>query len=348
MYKLNRPYMLRSACLTLAILFLSVLGAVAQDCAVNLRNAENLFNSGLVEEVPELLESCLQSGFTKAEELSAYKLIIRSYLFDDKTELAEQMMLEFLKKNPEYEISPTDNGDFIYLFNKYRVKPVIQLGIHGGVNMTYVTGISQNSVSGNSVEGKYNNESVTLVAGGILRYRFSDKFELGLEINYSEASYTYTERFLGYQNIIYNKKQRRLVAPLNAYYSPWSFGGFIPYLKLGAGVAYTFSTDGQPTTDNIDDNNTGEDPGATVDRIDYTIKLDPIISAGIGMKYKLPSSYVFLDIGTMAGIRNQFVPGKYSSLESNYKFTGNELRLNTLRFSVGYIFIIYKPEKIQE
>jgi hypothetical protein len=187
-----------------------------------------------------------------------------------------------------------------------------------------------------------------LLAGALLRYRFSDKFELGLEVNYSEVSFTYTEEFLEYQSLAYSEKQRRLVAPLNAYYSPWNISGFIPYFKIGGGVAFNFSTEGQPIVSNTDINNPGEDAGATLDRSAYRIQLDPVVSAGIGVKYKLPSSYLFLDIGTMAGIRNQFVPGDYGSFESRYRYTGNDFRLNTLRFSAGYIFIIYKPEKIQE
>ncbi|MEZ5000336.1 MAG: hypothetical protein R2727_06710 [Bacteroidales bacterium] len=44
-------------------------------------------------------------------------------------------MLEFLGRTPEYEISPTDNADFVYLFNKYRVKPLLQIAINGTANI---------------------------------------------------------------------------------------------------------------------------------------------------------------------------------------------------------------------
>lgn len=340
--------MTRSASLILVMFIISGTGLYAQDCAVNLRNAENRFNSGLVEEVPELLESCLESGFTPADQISAYKLIIRSYMLDDKTDMAEQMMLEFLKRNPEYEISPTDNADFIYLFNKFNVKPVIQLGVHGGVNLSYLLGIEEQSLSGNPSEADYANDNFTLTVGASVKFKLNERLELGMELNYSETSFIYTEEFLSYAKVEYSEKQRRLEAPVNVYYSFLSRGNFVPYVKGGLGVALNLSTVGQSTFTNLDGNNLFERAGGNENRVAYRKQLDMLVTAGFGCKYKLPSGFAFVDVGTSLGIRNQTVPGVSSDLEHYYFYTDDKFRLNTMRFSAGYIFILYKPERIQE
>lgn len=333
------------------LLFTVLLGGYnikAQDCALNLRNAEALFESGQVEEVPPLLQSCLESGFTDAEEISAYKLIIRSYLFDDKRDKAEQMMLQFLKKNPEYEISPADNEDFIYLFNKFRVKPVIQLGLKAGMSYTYITGKNEQSVSGSQEGTKYNNNNFTLGLGAMVRYRFNERIEAGLELDYSELSFSYREDFLSYGVVNYSEKQRRLEGVAYLYYQPWQFGGFVPYFKAGAGIAYKLSATGSVVFNNSDVNNPFERAGPETSRNESRIAADILGAAGFGCKYKLPSGYAFIDIDTRFGTMNQYLPGIPGDNELYYFFKDDRFRLNLSRISVGYIYIFYKPERIEE
>lgn len=341
-------YMIRSAFLLLLLSFVFITGLSAQDCAVNLRNAEGFFAAGRVEEVPPLLESCLESGFTAAEELAAYKLVIRSYLLDDKTDMAEAMMLEFLRKNPEYQISPTDNSDFIYLFNKFNVKPVIQLGLKAGINYTYIMGKQDLSLSGEAAGTDYSNENLTIALGGLVKYKINDFLEAGVEMDYSEVSFNISENFLSYGIVSYNEKQRRLESTVNIYYEPWDFNGLIPYFKAGAGMAYNIATRASSTFYNSDVNNPFERAGPEVSRMDSRNRADILIAAGLGCKYKLPSGYVFFDVDTRAGMMNQSIPGIPTDQELYYFFTDDRFRLNVMRASLGYIFIIYKPERIRE
>ncbi|HUS85954.1 MAG TPA: outer membrane beta-barrel protein [Bacteroidales bacterium] len=340
--------MIRSVLIFLVIIFTAGSGLKAQDCAVKLREAENSFNQGRVEEVPGLLESCLESGFTREEELSAYKLIIRSYLFDDKTDLAEQTMLEFLKKRPEYEISPTDNADFIYLLSQYRIKPVIQVGLHGGMNFSYTMGKTRQSVSGDPLGSEYNYDNGTILLGGNIRYPFNEKIEVGIEINYTETAFRYSEEFLYYGLVQYFEKQRRVETPVNVYYSPWHLGGFIPFFKGGFGAAIILSTDARSIFSNIDLNNPFENSGVNENRDDHRIRTDYMLTAGFGCKYKLPSSYIFVDVSTKLGLQNQAIPGIPTNQELYYLYTDDKFHLNSLNISMGYIYIFYKPQKITQ
>jgi len=344
--------MIRSVLLFLVLFFAAGPWLKGQDCAVKLREAENSFSQGRVEEVPGLLESCLESGFTREEELSAYKLIIRSYLFDDKTELAEQTMLEFLKRRPEYEISPTDNADFIYLLNQYRVRPVIQVGVHGGGLMTYVTGIgnegNRQSTSSIPVKPDYTNDQLTFTLGLDIRFKLGEKFELGIEADYSEISYRYNEDYLNFGLVDYFEKQQKIEASFMGYCVPKVFGRFSPYLKLGSGVGYNLATNANPLFEPIDVNNPAKRTGAAANRLSARIPLDAFIHPGAGVKFKLPSSYIFVDISSHISLRFQSFAANPDNEEYYYLYTDDRFVLNTLRFSAGYIFIFYKPEKLEE
>jgi hypothetical protein len=104
------------------LFFLTAVSLYSQEagtCAEKLKTAQSLFSKGQVEQIPSLLKDCLQSGFKKEEALAAYKLLIQTFLLNDKLDQADSTMYEFLKKNPEYQLSPTDHSSFVYLFNKF-------------------------------------------------------------------------------------------------------------------------------------------------------------------------------------------------------------------------------------
>ena len=106
----------------LSFLPISVYSQESGSCAENLKNAQSLFDKGQVVQVPSILQECMKSGFNREESLAAYRLLIQSYLFEDRLEQADSVMLEFLKKNPEYKISPTDHSSFVHLFNNFKSK----------------------------------------------------------------------------------------------------------------------------------------------------------------------------------------------------------------------------------
>ena len=65
------------------------------NCFLSLKEAEKLYDQGKLELVYPTLSNCLNDGFTKEEKVQAYRLLVLTYLFDDKTQKAEQNM-EFL------------------------------------------------------------------------------------------------------------------------------------------------------------------------------------------------------------------------------------------------------------
>ena len=105
--------------LFILVFFISTLYA-QRSCLNTLREAKELYEQGLIDEIPDLLADCMESGFTRSQRIEAYKLIILAYLFDDDQFTAEKMMDEFLRKFPEYEIMPNDPVEFVYLLESYK------------------------------------------------------------------------------------------------------------------------------------------------------------------------------------------------------------------------------------
>ena len=334
--------------IAIPVLFCVFTGARGQDCSVKLRDAENRFNAGLVEEVPALLKECLDKGFTRAEELTAYQVIIRSYLYDDKMDLAEQTMLEFLQKYPEYEIRTTDNADFIYLLGKFRVKPVVQISLKGSANLSFISVMERNSLSGDPVKGKYRNGSATYGLGIDARFTITDRIEIGGGIDYSQLGFNYMEELLDFTRVNYSEKQQRLELPLEVYYNPKHYGLFYPYIKAGTGLAMNFRTVAVVNTENIDVNNAVPHTGEPENRNPARNFADPLFIAGLGCKIKLPHSYFFADISTRMGLRNQSVTENPGNLPWHYFYSDDLFRINALKLSVGYIYIFYRPEKREE
>ena len=97
------------------------------DCLKTLKDAKDHYEQGLIDEIPNMLAGCMESGFTRAQKIEAYKLIILAYLFDDDQYEAEKTMDEFLRKFPEYEVMPSDPVEFVYLLESYKTASVYSI-----------------------------------------------------------------------------------------------------------------------------------------------------------------------------------------------------------------------------
>ncbi|MEZ5012480.1 MAG: hypothetical protein R2744_13295 [Bacteroidales bacterium] len=216
--------------------------------------------------------------------------------------------------------------------------------------MSLISVVEQNSISGAPGKGRLQNEATTYGVGIEARFRVNELLEIGAGADYSQVGFSYTETYsLDFFTTITPEKQQRLELPVQLYINPLQYGIFFPYAKVGAGMSLNFNT-GKPVvfTENIDVNNAVPHTGEPEKRNAAREFADPFVTAGVGCKVKLPRSYMFLDISGRFGTTNQTITEIPSNLEYYYYYTDDIFRTNTLRFSLGYIYIFYKPEKLQE
>jgi len=342
--------------LMLFIGFIPVAGLSQESgsCAEKLKNAQTLFDRGQVEQVAGLLSDCMKSGFNREESLAAYKLIIQTYLFEDELQKADSAMLDFLQRNPEYQLSPTDHSSFVHLYNNFQVKPVVQISVHLGTNRPFMTFVNFRSEEDIPAVGDYSTQSLNLYGSIEAKFKLSEKLELNLETGYSQLSFTNTEDFMGIGTTTYTEKQIRIEVPLSATYNFKGLGKFTPYCRLGLGPALTLSSVATAAFEPSDINGTPR-TGPAIDREDSRISIDLFTQIGAGIKYKTRGGYMFAEVRSNFGIFNQAVrealPDEtHSSQELGhfYFYEDDDINLNTANFSIGYTLIFYKPSKRKE
>ena len=307
------------------------------------------FERGQVELVPSVLGECLKDGFNREEAISAYKLLIQTYLLDDRLEKADSAMLAFLKSNPEYQLSPTDHSSFVHLFNTFTVKPVVQISIHLGTNMPFVTFVNDKTVASEPGSNRYNAEAINLYTSLEARFELNKRLELNVEAGYSQFAITNEREFLGIGKTSYTERQQRIEIPVSATYNVKSFGKFTTYARLGMGTALTLGSNGKATFIASDLNGI-DHTGSDINRSDSRISLDMFTQAGAGIKFKTPGGYVFAEIRSSFGFINQTVRGGASSEELRwyYYYVDDDFHINTLNFSIGFTQLFYRASKTGE
>ena len=319
-------------------------------CAENLKSAQSFFDKGQVEQIPSLLRDCLKSGFKKEEELTAYKLLIQTYLLSDKIEQADSTMYEFLKKNPEYQLSPTDHSSFVYLFNTFKVKPVIQVGIHAGTNVPFMTFVTPNITSGESGKSNFSSKIINLFLSVESKFKITEKLEAGFEIGFSQMKFSDKVDYNGFTLINYTEAQQRIELPVTLSYNFASFRKFTAYGRAGIGAAYNLGTSATVTYTPVDKNNPNSRTGENLNRKDSRVAVDLFGQFGAGIKYKISRGFFFGELRTNFGILQQNVVGGKTvhNLEYYYLWTDPDFRFNALNINIGYSYVFYKPTKRKE
>lgn len=318
-------------------------------CAEKLKTAQTLFERGQVDQVPSLLNGCLKSGFSREESLTAYKLLIQSYLFEENELKADSAMMEFLAGNPEYTVSATDHSSFVHLYNDFDLKKVVQLAVHLGTNIPYVSVIE--NITHSSLEGKntYGNYSFNLYASIEAKFRITQRLELNAEAGYSQLSFKNNGEFMGFGKTQYNEKQLRFIIPVTVTYDFRNFGRITPYGRAGAGPAFIVNANAEASFENYVDSRYSL-PGREFDRKDARISTDITAQLGAGVKFKTRQGFLFAEVRSDFGILNQSVPdGLYNQeLSWHYYYIDDRFRINNLNFNIGYTRIFYKPLKKAE
>ncbi|HLP74991.1 MAG TPA: outer membrane beta-barrel protein [Bacteroidales bacterium] len=332
-------------------IFINLHAQEAPACAEKLQTARILFEKGQVQQVPGLISECLKSGFNREESIEAFKLIIQCYLFDEEFSRADSAMLSFLKKYPEYELSPTDHSSFVGLFNNYVSRVVIQLSVHLGSNLPFIIVTQSNLLFGTDTKKEYSSQTLNFFGAIEAKYRLSSKMEANVEVGYSQISFTSTESGIFAKSGL-TEKYTRLEIPVGLTYDIRQWGKFTPYARLSGGPAITLSAKATGAFDPTDINNHGDKPGPQMDISSSRISIDLFIQAGGGIKFKVPKGFIFAEVRSNFGFRNQPVFNGYNSPNDDpafyYMHSNDIFRINTLNFNLGYTKIFYKPVRKEE
>ena len=344
-------------CIIIFVVFILNIGfSQQQDCVFKLQEAEKLYAQGLIEDIPTLLNPCIESGLSQEDRLQASKLVILSYLFDDNQVDAENSMLNFLKRYPEYEISPTDPTEFIYLFESFSNIALYSFGFSVGGNFTNIS-LREQYVAYNKNQSRqeYKTSGLGYQVGININRYIADNLEFVFELKFKQnkfESLVYNPNLddIEFSKITFSETQTRFELPLSVTYD-FEYGKWKPYLRAGGSIGYLANVNSKITREYIDGSNNTDVKSPDLNISDYRNQLNFWGIVGGGIKYRIPRGYVILDVRYNIGLLNQANINNRVIKDSEqiwkYHHIGDNFILNNGCVSVGWVRLLYKPEKKQ-
>ena len=331
--------------LLLGVLVLAFSGWAQSTCSEQLRLAQLRYDGGLLEDIPSILEPCLKRGFTDEEKLSAYKLLIQTYIFSDMPEKADEVMLRFLREFPKYSISEVDSREFVNLYGTYRTTPILKIETRLGLNFSLPWVKEYFGVEDlNNAQVFY---STSIGGHGEINYidelfgDFDGSFGLSAawsRVGYWNEMYDHTSLAATFNNIMVG-------VPLALRYN-MDVKGANFFVKAGVEPSYLLLSSLNFTRELA----TGGDPYAgTENATAYFRRFDirPILS--VGWDFQLGDHQLLVTAGMRFAT---IVPATNSNRYQNdeffrkYYFIPDDVLVHQAFVNISYVFSIFNPKKL--
>ncbi len=199
--------------LYISFLTLLLYPAKAQDCSKNLDEAKRAYYNGQLEEVPTLLEGCLEN-LDKGDLLDAYKILIYTYLIEGEAEKADEYMVALLRTEPLFQVQGSDLQEFKNLRNSYAAISKYTIGVIMGPMRPDYQIMRHHSAAGNVIEPTDYNEHLGISLGVTGDVRVLPKLYANVSLLYDRRSFNQEEIILGFQRVYSEETEQRLSMPL--------------------------------------------------------------------------------------------------------------------------------------
>lgn len=336
-------------------------------CTRALTEAELAFDQGrllaIVNGDIARFQSCLNSGtFNKTEQIRAYKLLTKTYIFLDREKEAEENLIKLLGVDKEHNLAKDDPSELYYLYEKFKTEPIFRIGFRAGTNISNPYIIQEFHTSegekkynaqgdesglgigfwGEALIEKYLNNGVEIAAGPqlqIANYRVESKFS-DFTYNVQNQSMMLRLPVIARYNYGYDKRD----ADNNrSQIIPYAFAGASYDFLLKAKYVNTNRTGG--TTFTLPE----DDEQASLSDRDQVTKSNISLVGGLGVKFRVSNVHFFtFEARYNNSLFNYIKPEnrfKNDVVSTNIGFVEDDLTINTLAISVGYTLSLYKPRK---
>jgi hypothetical protein len=320
-----------------------------QNCSEKLKEAENLFNQGELTLVAEKLLPCLQNrDLLELERKEAYKILILSYLYDDKLNEADNTMKEFLSNFPEYKTSASDPEIFKHLYESYQSTHYLDLGIVGGINNTNIRTIQPYSLH-YLLKNNYLYESLSGfdigLSASILVYK--DLF-FNFEILIDRNRFMKIDTFITYYTIN-TISITKFSFPICFMYNINTDKLLHPYFKAGVDFEYIFMATFEMHKASLYNSITQYSYNSPIiNRIKYYNKYANALILEAGVKYPVPRGNIFGGICYKFGLSGYLNPEKqFTNFEDifRYRIINDNFSINSFQIFLGWNYLFYKPKK---
>jgi hypothetical protein len=325
--------------------------AQSQDCITKLNGAETLFNNGIFEEVPPMLEDCMDL-YSESNKQRAYRLIILAHYMNDDVMAAEEAMYLLLKEFPDYRPAANDLIDFHYVYNSFAVKKSMDLGITLGPAWT--SGRIIEPYSPFSGKFAYRPSGPGIFAAAFIDIPLTPLLSLNTEPGYLLAKYEirYEDQPVGG---IYNIEQTETNSLIQLpVYAKATFleNQFQLFAKAGFLLGYLTGSKTQSKMETLDPDGTINYTTESIqqDHLSFRNSLHYFLGGGIGMKVNFKKSYLFTEADYHISLNKTLKNGTNRYDQPNLWSQGwidSDFALRTFSVRVGMAWSIYTIKKIR-
>lgn len=330
-----------------------------------LNEAEDKYDQGRLYEIPELINSCLEEGFTDEEKVRAYRLLTLTWLFLNYYDKADSSYLKLLKLSPEYH--PNDELDPVELINhskKFTTAPIFYLTLgKAGFNFSHANVLLDYSISqSRNNTDKYKSQAGFLVGFGAEMVIYQN-LRLGTELFITQNKLKLTDRHWDFLSTSIDLVHLSFSIPIMLKYN-FKLGKINPFISAGVSPDFLISASAK----NIEGSYTiiGEtgqseefpvQPRPTINTTSMKNKFNYSILAGGGINYKIGLNYLVFELRYSQGMLNMtdkknrwrededFLKGR--SLKFPVGHVDDDFKIGNISFLVGFIKPLYKPRKIK-
>lgn len=338
--------------------------AQAQDeCELTLTRATEEFNAGHLYGIPALLNECINKNQNDEWRQRAYLLLAETYLLLEDPIGAENSYLEVLRANPEYLTDPQrDPIDLVYLSKKFTATPVFAFYAMLGPNTSPMRVIHDVTIGGEPQTKQSYKLRLGWQIGGGVDYNYNDNVSLSAGFSYVFTGFQHitTDLFGPNKDIVeFLDRQTWGVVPLTIRYSD-DKGKIRPYTYLGyslnlllrdRGILNVYNRDFRTAEGSSEELSSAENETPNLSLNDHRQRLNGSFLVGGGVKYKYKLDFFFIDVRYSFGIKNiTNVENRFNSYSGGlpYPYVDDDLRMDNLAISIGYIRPFYKPRKLKK
>jgi hypothetical protein len=319
------------------------------NCLQRLVDAESLFQTGIFEDIPDILEDCLRS-YEPQEKQRALKLIALSRYMNDDITGAEETMRLLLKEFPLFKPDASDPIDFQFVYNEFKVRRLFDIGIFAGSGTAW--GIITEPWSPFADEFTY--------APGFPGYDIGSQISFhiikNLVINSQPALSSYKFRIHydssinGILDLKQSEQQTLIELPLNVQVE-FLQSHIKPYFKLGGTIGFLISSNTKSSIERYDptyDETIFTSGDIINDHKEYRNNLIFFAGGGIGLNIDFNKYRLFTELNYHQSLNEMLKKGSNRYDQESLWTEGwydSDLRINKVSLRVGFVKSFYWIKK---
>jgi hypothetical protein len=327
-----------------------IVASAQSQCAQTLRLAQSIYEQGRLQELPNLLQSCLQQGgFNDEEKVNAYKLLTLTYIYLEEPEKADENMLALLRTDTEFKVNPAvDPAEFVALYKTFRTKPVYRIGGKLGGTATRPTVVSADRVTDGTTTlsssfGFTGSLSAEIPLNGKL-----DKFTLNPELSFQLNSFN-GESHSDTSVVTPVAESTAIISlPVSLQYTVFENRRQTTNYYVAAGFSADYGISSSKRATSTREGNVGLDENNFPIEAQRTqFNAGAMLSAGF--KRKIGKGFLLVEVRYKMGlipISSKADTYANSVLVFDYHYVDGLYKVNTLSLSAGYVINRYHPKKL--